>query len=91
MTPERGRLPERLRQDAGEHERREVEAARRAEAGLERRPEERDEDEREGEVGDDPRAVAQQLDEVAVGDGEDRRELSRHRLRALGFAVTISR
>ena len=49
-----------------------------AEAGLERRPEQQHEDERQREVGGDPQSIAEQLDQVAMGDDEDGRELSRH-------------
>ena len=70
--PEHRRLPDRLGQDAGEHEEGEVDPARRAEARLERRTEDEDEDQRERELRDEPHPVAQELDEVAVRDDRDR-------------------
>ena len=69
--PERGRLPDGLGEDAGEHEGQQVESAGRPEPRLEARSEDADEDQREREVGDQAGPIPEELDEVAVGDRQD--------------------
>src|SRR5206468_10195348 len=73
-----GRLPDRLRERAGEDEMGQVDAGAVAEARLQHRAEDADEDEREREVRDDPCAVAQELDQIAVREREHRRQLAHH-------------
>src|SRR6202008_3060315 len=73
---ERGGLPDRLGEHPGEHEDHQVESTRLAETRLQARAEDANEDEREREVRDDARAVAQQLDQVAMRQRQHARELS---------------
>src|SRR5262249_41767995 len=73
---QRGGLEERQRVDAGEREGEEVEAGALAKVRLERAAKHADQEDGKDERADQPRTITQELAHVAVGNGQNRIEVS---------------